>query len=122
MWGGDGMATGAELFGGPAGAGSGGDRRRPGDARGGLDFSGQRVIHLQSSDPASADRGGERRYAAPSRAAEVDARAGSRRGGAHRGPPGHHSGSAAKLAGGQTRGAVEQRGDVVSSRPPRAVV
>src|SRR5260370_4350138 len=118
----DGVAAGAELFGGPAGAGSGGDRRWHGGAVDGLRVSGQRVLHLQGADPATADRGGERQLAARSPAAQTDARARGRPGGAYRGPSGYHPGGAANLAGGRTRGAAEQRGDVVSRRPPRAVV
>src|SRR5713226_5646367 len=40
-------------------------------------------------------------------------------GGAYRSPSGYHPGGAANLVGGRARGSVEQRGDVVSRRPPR---
>src|SRR6266852_3401518 len=45
-----------------------------------------------------------------------------RPGGAYRGPSGYHLGGAANLAGGRARGAALERGDVVGSQPPRAVV
>ena len=120
--GGDGMAAGAELLGGPTGAGSGGNRRWHGGAAGGVGISGQRVLHLQGADPATANRRGERQLPARPPAAQTDAGTRSRRGGAYRDPSGHHPGGAANLAGGRARGAVEQRGDVVGGRPPRAVV
>src|SRR5256885_16412904 len=115
------MAAGAELLGGPTGAGSGGNRRWHGGAAGGVGFSGQRVLHLQGADPAAANRGGERQLPARPPAAQTDAGTRSRRGGAYRDPSGHHPGGAANLAGGRARGVVEQRGDVVGGRPPPAV-
>src|SRR5437879_13428378 len=65
------MAAGAELLGGPTGAGSGGNRRWHGGAAGGVGISGQRVLHLQGADPAAANRGGERQLPARSPAAQL---------------------------------------------------
>jgi hypothetical protein len=120
--GGDGVAARAELFGGPAGAGFGGGRRRHGGAVGGRGVPGQRVVHLQGVDPAAAHRGGQRQLASRSPAAQADAGAGSRLGGAYYGPSGPHPGKLASVVAGCARGSVEQRGDVDGSRPPWAVV
>src|SRR5437899_2089001 len=79
-------------------------------------------IYKALTNPAAADRGGERQRTARSPAPQTDTGEGSRPGGAHHGPPGPHPGGFANLALGRARGLVEQRGDVVGRRAPRAVV
>src|SRR5271155_4828885 len=113
MWGSDGLAAGTELFGGPASAGSGGDRRRHGGAGGGASVSGQRVLYLQGADPASPHRRGQRQLASRSPAAQADAVAGSRLGGAHHGSSRPHLGVLANVAVDHARGSALERRDVV---------
>src|SRR5271154_959573 len=122
MWGSDGLAAGTELFGGPASAGSGGDRRRHGGAGGGEGVSGQRILYLQGADPASPHGRGQRQLASRSPAAQADAIAGSRLGGADHGPSGPHLGVLAELAAGRARGPVEQWCNVVGGRAAWAIV
>ena len=116
------MASGTELFGGPAGAGSCGGGWRHCGAGGSSGFSGQRVVHLQGADPAATDRRGERQHAARPPAAQAECQPRGRLGGPHRGPSGPHPGGLANLAGGRAHSAAVKRGDVVGGRPPRAVV
>src|SRR5580704_11823575 len=89
---------------------------------GGGPVSGQRVIHLQGTDPSSSHRRSERQFASRSPAAQADAGAGGRLGGPYRGTPGYHTGGLANLAAGRARGSAFERRDVVGRGPPGAIV
>src|SRR5262245_48758923 len=118
----DGLAAGAELFGGFARAGFSGGRRWHGGASGSAIVPGQRVVHLQGADPASPHRRGERQRAARPPAAQALAGARGGAGSAPRGAPGPDAGGAASVAVSRTRGSLEQWRDVVGGGAARAVI